>query len=107
MLSSKNRVRFWGVWGGELWKNIMRGWGKFSSHIRFEVRDGSNVRFWHDLRFGDMALKEAFPDLFGIACVNDTFVADNVKIHEGSIKWNVSFTRAAHDWDVDVFALFF
>jgi hypothetical protein len=85
----------------------MKGWGKCSSHIRFQVRDGSNVRFWHDLGFGDITLKKAFRDLFGIVCVNDAFVVDNVKIPEDSIQWNVSFTKAAHDWDVDVFALFF
>jgi hypothetical protein len=30
--------------------------------------DGSKVRFWHDLWFWDTTLKEAFPNLFGIAC---------------------------------------
>jgi len=25
----------------------------------------------------------------------------------GSIKWNVSFVREAHDWKMDVFASFF
>lgn len=25
----------------------------------------------------------------------------------GSIQWNVSFVREAHDWEVDVFASFF
>jgi hypothetical protein len=25
----------------------------------------------------------------------------------GAIKWNVSFTRAAHDWEVEAFASFF
>jgi hypothetical protein len=34
-----------GAYGMGLWKNIMRGWGKFSSHTRFEVGDGSEVRF--------------------------------------------------------------
>jgi hypothetical protein len=37
-----------GVYGVGLWKNIMRGWGKFCNHTRFEVVDGSKVRFWHD-----------------------------------------------------------
>jgi hypothetical protein len=32
-----------------IWKNIRRGWGMFSSHYRFEVGDGNNVRFWHEL----------------------------------------------------------
>jgi hypothetical protein len=35
-----------------LWKNIRRGWGKFSSHTRFEVEDGSKVSFWHDCVVG-------------------------------------------------------
>ena len=39
----------------------------FSSHIRLEVGDGANVSFWHDLWCGNKALKEAFPDLYGIA----------------------------------------
>jgi hypothetical protein len=88
------------------WKNIMRGWGKVSSHTRFEVGDGSNIRFWHDLWCEDMALKEAFPGLFGIACAKDAFVADHMDIPGGSIQWNMSLVRAAHDWKVDIFALF-
>jgi hypothetical protein len=55
--------------GVGLWKNIRRGWGKLSSHTRFEVGEGFNVRFWHDLWCGDMTLKDAFPVLFGIVCV--------------------------------------
>jgi hypothetical protein len=40
----------WGGWSSNdplgsyevgLWKNIIRGWGKFSSHTRFEMGDGS------------------------------------------------------------------
>lgn len=38
-----------GLYGVELWKNIMTGWGVFSSHTRFEVGDVSKIRFWHDL----------------------------------------------------------
>jgi hypothetical protein len=34
-----------GAYGGELWKNIMKGWGKFSGHIIFEVEGGFKVRF--------------------------------------------------------------
>jgi hypothetical protein len=54
-----------------------------------------------------MALKEAFPDLYGIACAKDASVAAHLEILGGSNQWNVSFARAAHDWEVDVFASFF
>jgi hypothetical protein len=63
-----------GAYGVGLWKNIRRGWGKFYSHTRFEVRDGSKVGFWHDLRCGDMALKYVFSVLLGIARAKDALV---------------------------------
>jgi hypothetical protein len=90
-----------------LWKNIRRGWKKFGSHIRFEVRDGSKVRFWHDLWCGNTALKEAFPVLFGIAYIKDAFVATIMDFSGYIIHWNVNFTRAVHDWEVEAFASFF
>jgi len=78
-----------------------------SSHTRFEVRDDSKVRFWHDLWCGDMALKESFPVLFGIACGNDASVMAYVEFFGCAIQQNMSFARAAHDWEVDAFTLFF
>jgi hypothetical protein len=69
------------------------------------VRDGLKVISWHDLWCGDMALKEAFLGLFGSVCANDTFVANHMENPGGFVKWNVSFARAAHYWEVDVFVL--
>jgi hypothetical protein len=54
-----------------------------------------------------VTLKVAFPALFGIARVKDVAVADNLEHLGDSIQWNVSFTREAHDWEVDVFVSFF
>jgi hypothetical protein len=59
-------------WG--LWKNIKRGWRMFYSHIKFEVGDGSRSdsgMMW----CGEMTLKEAFLDLYSIACVKDASIA--------------------------------
>jgi len=55
----------------------------------------------------DTILNEAFPVLFGIAWVQDASIEDNMEILGGSIQWNVSFVREAHDWEVGVFASFF
>jgi len=38
------------------------------------VEDSSKIRFWHDQWCEDVALKEAFLDLFGITYANDAFV---------------------------------
>jgi hypothetical protein len=42
--------------------------GSFVVIPDLRLGDGSKVRFWHDLWFWDTTLKEAFPNLFGIAC---------------------------------------
>jgi hypothetical protein len=96
-----------GAFGVGLWKNIRKGWEKFSSFTRFLVGDGSRISFWQDKWCGDVALKVAFPVLYGLACAKDASIAANLEILGGSNQWNVSFVRAAHDWEVDVFASFF
>lgn len=58
---------------------------KFSSHTKFEVGDGSNVRFWHNLWCGYLALKEAFPDLFGITYAKNASAAVLLELSGGSI----------------------
>jgi hypothetical protein len=71
------------------------------------VRDGSKIIFWLDQWCGDVARKEAFPVLFGIALAKDASVAAQLKLYGSSNQWNVSFARVTHDWELDVFASFF
>jgi len=73
----------------------------FSSYTRFEVGDRTKISFWHDLWVGNMTLKAAFPALFGIAAAKYAYVANNSEF------LGVSFTREAHNWEVNVFASFF
>jgi hypothetical protein len=40
-------------------------------------------------------------ELYIIACVNDSLVAVRLDLSSGSLLWNVSFIRMAHDWVVD------
>jgi hypothetical protein len=61
----------------------------FSSDIRFEVGDGSKIWLWHNMWCGDKAFKEAFPDLYSIACVKDAFVAIHLELLSGSYQRNV------------------
>jgi hypothetical protein len=39
--------------------------------------------------------------------VKDASVASHLKLSGGATQWDVSFAIVAHDWKVDVFALFF
>jgi hypothetical protein len=70
--------------------------GKFCTHTRFELGDGSKVRLWHDIWCGDM-VTEAFPILSGIACAKDASIAAHVKFFKGVIQWNMKFVRVTHD----------
>jgi hypothetical protein len=69
----------------------------FCSHIRFELGNGSKIRFWDDVWCGEMTIKEAFPVLYGIAREKDAFVAAHLNSSNGSLQWDVSFIRAAHN----------
>jgi hypothetical protein len=83
----------WGVWGPpivpvgafgvRLWKNIRKEWDNFFSLTRFEVEDGAKISFWHDQCYGEVALKVAFPVLFGLACAKDAFIAANLEFLDG------------------------
>jgi hypothetical protein len=96
-----------GAFGVEVWKNIIKDWDSFSRFTRFVVGDGSKISSRHDLWCGDTALKVDFPALFGIACVKDASVVDNLEFLGDSNQWNVGFTTEAHDWEVDDFVSFF
>jgi hypothetical protein len=106
----------WGGWssiassgphGVGLWKNIRKGWSSFVSFTRFKLGNGSKIRFWDDVWCGESALKEAFPVLYGLSGDRDACVADHMDFSSGSLQWDVSFLRAAHDWEVVVFASFY
>jgi hypothetical protein len=69
--------------------------------------NGSKIRFWNDVWCGEITLKEAFSVLYVIARDKDALVAAHLDSTSGSLQWDVSFIRAAHDWEVDVLASFF
>jgi hypothetical protein len=96
-----------GPHGVGLWKNIRKGWSLFCRYTRCELGDGSKIRFWDDTWCGESPLKVAFPALFVIAREKNAFVADHLDYSSGSLQWDVSFIRAAHDWELDTMASFF
>jgi hypothetical protein len=62
---------------------LLRGWGKFSSHTIFKMGNGSKDSFWN-MCCVHIALKEAFLDLFSIACANDAFIAAHLELLSSS-----------------------
>jgi hypothetical protein len=75
--------------------------------VRYEMRDRTKIRFWHDLWCEDQPLKESFLDLFCIACCKEAWVADHLLFSNGNIQWNLSFIRPMQDWEVELVIAFF
>jgi hypothetical protein len=67
-----------GSHGVGLWKNIRKGWSLFCSHTRLTFGNGSRIRFWDDVWYGETPLNEAFPGLYGIARDKDVLVATHL-----------------------------
>jgi hypothetical protein len=49
------------------------------------------VHLWYGI--GIWLLRMPYPDLFGIACANDAFVAIHLELLGGSTQWNVSLVE--------------
>jgi hypothetical protein len=96
----KAQTTTWVVLKDKLQWRVIQEW-------RYEVGDGYQVLFWHDVWYGEQTLKDLFPELFLIACAKDEWVAETMQAHNGSIHWNGLFTRPVHDWEVDLVSRFF
>ncbi|KAF5442567.1 hypothetical protein F2P56_035211 [Juglans regia] len=81
-----------------------RGLGEFYSRARVVL---SQIKFWRDIWCGNEALKDSFPDIFCVACNQDASVVDLVLHLRDQMQWNVTFSRAVQDWEVDNFEAFF
>jgi hypothetical protein len=76
------------------------GWQNFRRFFKYDLGEGSKIRFWDDVWCGDRAVKEEYPNLFNIARFKEASIADNMERSSDSIQWNIQFTRLIHDWEV-------
>ena len=90
-----------GSYGINLWKFIRNGCNTFEKHIRFEVGDGTRIRFWFDAWSGESPLSIVFPVAFHMAGNQQVAVSDLLCCVNGTVTWNVTFTRNAQDWELD------
>ena len=69
----------------------------FKSFVRFDVRNGVRVFFWHDTWCGDQPLKVQFPNLFKLARLRDATVHDVYSWNGTQHHWDITFTRRPND----------
>ena len=80
--------KFGSMWGGWFLVRIMgrvglvyaiyRRWVGFSRYIRFELGDGSKIRFWRTSSVGSRPLKLVFLELFSLARFKDASAVDHL-----------------------------
>ncbi|XP_042974721.1 uncharacterized protein LOC122306358 [Carya illinoinensis] len=102
-------VKYGSVWGGwcskevrgaygvRVCKLIWNGWDDFLGNYRLKVERGTQIKFWHNIWCGDIALKNDFPSLYRIASYQGSSVADNMYNTIDSIHWSMRFTKAVQD----------
>ena len=81
-------------YGVSLWRLIRSGWLNFSKLLRYDVGDGTRVKFWKHVWCGDCTLKEAFLDLYFLSRASDSLVVEVMCWSDGRIHWNFHFHRS-------------
>jgi hypothetical protein len=89
-----------GPYGVGLWKNIRKDWVHFARFLRFEVGDGTQIKFWTDPWCEIGPLKEAYPELYRISRDKEAWVADHLNYQNEVVTWSLNFIRPAHDWEL-------
>lgn len=89
------------LWSGPVEKHETRMGIVLTTH-QFEVGDGSQLRFRHDIWCGDTAIKDKFSIFNKMAHRSETLVVELTEILGGSQQWKLSSVTAAHDWEVGI-----
>jgi len=55
---------------------------------------------------GEIPLKTFFPELFLIARGKDAWVEENMQRQNGTILWNILFSRPVHEWELEAVSRF-
>uniref|UniRef100_A0A2N9I6S0 V-ATPase proteolipid subunit C-like domain-containing protein n=1 Tax=Fagus sylvatica TaxID=28930 RepID=A0A2N9I6S0_FAGSY len=64
------------------------------------------IRFWTDFWSGSGPLKQTFPELFRLARNKEAYIGDYIVHRNGSIHWDLDFTRSVQDWELESVSTF-
>ncbi|GFZ11267.1 hypothetical protein Acr_22g0006650 [Actinidia rufa] len=80
-------------------------WGDFHPHVKYQLGNGSRIRFWHDE--GCSQIRDRFPELFALATHQDASVVDCWSSSAAGGFGILCLGGGAQDWELEVFVDFF
>lgn len=61
----------------------MNGWDVFVRNTSMVVGNGRRVKFWEHILRGDVSLRDAFPNIYRLACDKEAKVQDYLLLRKG------------------------
>ena len=77
-----------------------------SHYIVYEIGDESRVKFWRDRWCGETPLVVSYLELFIFFRDKEASVVELMKLTNGTLHWDVSFFRVAHNWELEAMLSF-
>ena len=71
--------------------------GVFDQWVRYKVRDGQCIKFWHNEWCGQQVLSQQFPNLYLLDRQQHAFIAEQFEFMGGSVAWNFCLRRNLTD----------
>ncbi|KAL4383394.1 hypothetical protein GQ457_15G018290 [Hibiscus cannabinus] len=91
-----------------IWNNIVKSFEKedtigvcLRNNFKFQVGDGSSIRFWFECWLLDTPLKDSFPRIFAICISKQGTIAEFGRKDNGVWTWDIPLRRSLFDWEIE------
>ncbi|RVW57146.1 putative ribonuclease H protein [Vitis vinifera] len=89
-----------GPFGVGVWKEILKEMSWCWNNMKFKVGRGTKIMFWTDHWCGNVALSQAFPQIFALVVCSNELVNDVWDPRLGQGGWNLRLARDSNDWEL-------
>ena len=70
-------------------ENPLSGWMDFFKFLRFDVGNGTSVKFWEDEWCRNCSLKVAFLELYSFSWTKESLISKVMWFFDGRLHWDI------------------